>query len=187
MRSLSDPLSDPREGGHPFQFGLRSLLLLIFVSALLFGFIGRQLRLHREENQAIDELLKVEAYVDFESTDATWWEKLLGETELRSAHRVVLYADRVTDEHLSQVAHLRDLRYLYIRASGVTDAGIAHLAHLRHLRVLRLRYLDATDAALEQLKELDCLEELELLETSVTEEGVRDLQQARPGLTIHFN
>lgn len=173
--------------GRPFQFGLKSLLVLVLVSALAFGLVGRQLRLVRAENRAIDELLKVEAYVDFETTEAAWWERLLGEEEIRSAQRVVLYADSVTDEHVAQVAQLRRLQYLYIRAGGVTDAGIAHLADLDNLKVLRLRYLNLSDAALVRLRRLSSLEELELLETDVTEQGVIDLKRARPDLQIDFN
>jgi hypothetical protein len=84
--------------------------------------------------------------------------------------------------HLPTLAHLSELSL--IGNQTVTDAGAAHLARCPQLQVLRLKDTRLGDEALAELKSLPQLREVALEGSRVTEKGMADLEQARPGIRI---
>ncbi len=124
---------------------------------------------------------------------------------------VNLTCTATTDDRLTLLQDLPDVRTLNLGGTAITDAGLAHLEGLPRLQELYLPDTAITDAGLVHLKRLTSLHELDLSATRVTDEGlkalqgltqlhdlflgacrvtdkgVRQLQEALPGLTIHLS
>ncbi len=105
--------------------------------------------------------------------------------DLASLIEVRLGSTRITDAGLEAIKGLTHLQVLGLELTGVTDAGVAHLAGLKNLMSLNLYGTKVTDAALTHLRDLTHLRNLYLWQTQVTPEGVKKLQEARPGLDIN--
>lgn len=73
----------------------------------------------------------------------------------------------ITDVGLTNLAGLRNLRWLNLGSTRITDNGLAHLAGLRNLRTLDLGTTRISDAGLEHLKGLAQIDTLLLFETRV--------------------
>lgn len=87
----------------------------------------------------------------------------------------------VTDETLSLVAGLKDLRELDLSNTQVTDAGLARLAGLPRLERLRLANTAVTDAGLQShLAAYPALRELDLRGTQVSKESIAAWRGAQP-------
>jgi len=90
----------------------------------------------------------------------------------------------ISDAGLVRLATL-PLRTLRLDG-GIRDQGLAHLEKLAGLRAFSLTHcVLVTDAGLDRLPRLPQLEDLDLRWASrITEEGIRRLKTALPGLTI---
>ena len=82
---------------------------------------------------------------------------------------------RFTDDDLSSIAKLKNLRRLTIGRSSITNAGFVHLKNLNRLVYLSLSYSNISDAALSNLAGLNRLEKLDLFRTKVCGSGLRCL------------
>jgi hypothetical protein len=91
----------------------------------------------------------------------------------------------INNEALAHVKDLQQLQKLDLSKTRVTGAGLEALRGLSRLQKLDLQNCDGVDnAGLEHLKALKELQELNLKDTAVTDDGVRDLQAARPKLSV---
>ena len=132
---------------------------------------------------------------------------LKGLTQLQ---RLYLRNTQVTDSGLAHLKGLTQLQRLYVCNTQVTDSGMEHLKGLSQLQALWLGGTKVTDAGLEHLKGLSQLRGLGLGDTldckivtatgwehftarmaihtsdttTVTDEGVKKLQQALPNCQI---
>jgi internalin A len=86
--------------------------------------------------------------------------------ELRQLERLVLYGVNMTDDSLSALEGLTELRELSI-AGGVTDAGLKHLAPLTKLRHLDFQEATIAGDGLNHLQRMATLEELNLSRADV--------------------
>lgn len=85
----------------------------------------------------------------------------------------------VTDQTLTYLRGMANLRELDLNDSQVTDEGVAELAKLTALEVIRLRGTRITDVGLrEHLSRLPRLKRLDLRGTSVTAEALEEWKSA---------
>lgn len=73
---------------------------------------------------------------------------------------------------------------LDLNSLPLTDNGLSHLKTLKNLRILRLTKMQITDAGLEILAEIESLENVQLWNTAVTAVGVARLQSIRPDCEV---
>jgi hypothetical protein len=87
---------------------------------------------------------------------------------------------QVTDNDLSHLSDLTELRELDLWAADVSDAGIAALMPLINLQRLQLSQTKITDQGLQQLEAMSQLKELGLVGTQVSPGAVRRFRRQRP-------
>lgn len=94
-----------------------------------------------------------------------------------------LWQSTTSDAGLENIAGMTKLKRLNLDKCKVTDAGIAHLQGLQDLEFLHLGSTSVGDPGLEGLHGLKKLNKLEItFLPGVTDEGVRKLKEALPGL-----
>lgn len=113
----------------------------------------------------------------------------------------------ITDAGLENVEELTNLQELYLSGTKVTDAGLMHLramkqleilvlgrnfsdsatdhiSQLQNLKNLNLNGSRVTDTGLLSLGHMANLQEIQLYNTQVTDEGVRQFQEALPNCRV---
>jgi WD40 repeat protein len=104
---------------------------------------------------------------------------LRGLSRLRSLN---LKHNAISDEGVRELKALTGLRYLEMRNTGMTDARLGQLKGLKDLEALGLWGNPLTNACLPHLEELRQLRSLDLSGAEVSEEGLKRLRKALPGL-----
>ena len=101
--------------------------------------------------------------------------------------KITLNDTKVKDDDLEKLAGLKSLRSLSLYRTDVGDNALAHVAAIPNLEELELSYTRVTDQGLPRLKDLRRLNKLYLYGTNatVTDDGVKSLQQERPKLKIY--
>jgi Leucine-rich repeat (LRR) protein len=84
----------------------------------------------------------------------------------------------ITDENVTFIGTLGDLKALDISHNEVTDRGLAALSTLRKLRSLDLSFTRATDRTLPYLSDATDLAELDISSTDITGSGLAELNRA---------
>ncbi len=186
----------------PFQFSLRTLLLLVLVGGMAFGLIGSHLKWNREQRRA---LIKLDNFGQRQSlrlgkgsTTYTSGFKVVPEVNdgdiayirklfryLPDLESLTLEGSQISDRGLTCLAGLTGLKRLDLSSTKVSDLGLAHLQALPNLVDLDLANTQVTDAGLTNVATLANLEELDLCSSKVTEEGVAKLQRALPRCNIY--
>jgi hypothetical protein len=176
----------------PFQFGIRSLLVLTIVVALPCSWLAIGLR-QASNQQAAREAFAARggsAPYDYEldasrnwhriqpaqSPAPAWLHKVVGDDFFADVAVVNLADTSVTDAGLEHLKGLRQLRMLILGSTQVTDAGLEHLDGLNRLQVLYLMNTQVTDAGLKHLNGLSQLQEFVLSNTRVTDAGLEHLE-----------
>jgi hypothetical protein len=101
-------------------------------------------------------------------------------SKLRSLY---LYGTKVTDAGLRQLRHTSQMECLVLSPLN-TDASLECVAKMTSLNTLNLNGTRVTDRGLVHLNGLRNLRDVMLYDTSVTDEGVRKLQQALPNCKV---
>jgi Leucine-rich repeat (LRR) protein len=98
-----------------------------------------------------------------------------------------LYAPRLTDAGLAEVARLSSLKALYIYDHNLTNAGLAHLARLELLEELDLIGKGRlNDAGLVHLAKLPCLRYLLLQGKNFTDDGMAQIKNCSSLRILHL-
>lgn len=158
-----------------FRAALPAVGVLVVGVALLVGpaIISR--------NMAVDlgpreKIVSNERHVSLTAWDGTDYSFLASKPDI-----VVLQmanAD-VSDQTLSLLAKMAQLRELDLNDSSITDAGLAMLAELPNLETLRLRGTKITDAGFrETLLSKTSLKQLDLRQTAVSAETISEWKSA---------
>jgi hypothetical protein len=85
-----------------------------------------------------------------------------------------LAGDAITDEHLTLLKSISDIKWLNLANTAITNDGLAHLAELKLIK-LHLEKTSIGDAGLAHLKDQTELVYLNLYATKVTNEGLKQL------------
>jgi hypothetical protein len=170
------------------QFGIRSLLILTVVFALLFGWLTANKRYSRTRARIFNHIEDLggtaAAYPEMPNWICQWLEddfyKLFDSVQIDLSN-----AKDVDDAVLGLMAELRRVDYLDVSGTQIRGPGLAHLQG-KKLKVLNVCRTPMTDEGMEYLKHLEDLEQVYLGGTRVTELGVAELGEALPNTEIHF-
>jgi hypothetical protein len=190
------------------RFSLRTLLVVMALIAVVFGFVMKQAR---EQRLAVAAILESGGRVlyDFQPDDSEHvrgrldraqaesrrgparhiyiddpWEPrwLLDIVGLDCFHRVKQVSLRgpgAKDSTMEQVSRLSGVKRLGLYSTSITDAGLANIDNLNDLEYFEIDRCLITDAGLAHVGRLPNLMRLELSYVDVTDEGLRHLEGLR--------
>ena len=186
-----------------FQFGIRSLLVLVVVVALPCSWLAVALKQAREQKDAVAAIVKTRGRVFYDDgwlssiklsgfhvdlpgngSQPTWLCTLVGYDFVNDVAYVRM-RPTTTDSDLECFRRLPKTVAVSLCDTNVTDKALEHIKGLAHLKTLDLSLTKVSDVGLEQLKDLTELRQLDLGATGVTDEGVWKLQQALPNCQIY--
>ncbi len=174
----------------PFQFGIRTLLVLMVAVALPFSWLSVVLKKAREQGAAVESITKLggEVHYDYEADPTqvrmpdpklsvrSWLRKSLGDDFFADVISVYYRGGEVTDAGLEYLKGLTHLQYLGLINTRVTDEGMDRLRGLSQLERLWLNGTEVTDAGLKRLEGMPQLHWLDLCDTKVTDAGMEHLK-----------
>ncbi len=194
-----------------FRFSLRTLLIVVTVASMPFGWVGWRLKQVRRERATLTSVEKLGGDV----SDRSWFSGRVGRVhldnwqvsdlsplvELKNLKVLRLASTQMSDlsplaelknlkelglanallSDLSPLAELKNLEGLWLAKTQVSD--LSTLVELKNLERLWLVNMLVSD--LSTLAELKNLEWLWLHNTQVSDEQVQELRQALPNCEIH--
>ena len=176
----------PKRKRRWFQFSLRTLLIFTAIAAVAVGWLGKRMEQKRNEREAMEALVKLGCYVeyDYEMEDPNakppgpdWLRDVLGENFFSEVVcvSVMRRPPILSDSGLVNLKGLTQLQTLDLNGTKVTDAGLMHVIGLPRLDFLSLANTAVSDAGLPQLNGLPRLQTLNLTGTQVTDAGLARL------------
>lgn len=93
-------------------------------------------------------------------------------------------AGGLTDQHISQLPKMRQLRLLYVADSLISDSAVKHFQNFENLEILDISYTKIGDGAIPELKRLKKLRLLLIERAAFSEDGKRMLRQALPDCCV---
>jgi hypothetical protein len=173
-----------------FQFGVRSLLVIVVVLSVPLGWFAWETQRARRQREAVEAIKRADGRVLYDcefDENGDWWgpgiapripawmRKLLGHDFF--AEVVEIYLSDPDDAALSHVRKIGPFKtFVSYRSYKVTDIGLANFEGLTRLEVLALPGAQVTDAGLVHLKRLTLLQTLDLSGTDVTDAGLPKLK-----------
>jgi hypothetical protein len=173
-----------------FRYSLRTLLLLVTVISVGFGWLGIKVRQAQRQKEAVETIRKSNCFVaydyqidshDFYDSRETppgpvWLHKLFGIDFFGNVDCVFWRKSEIADADLVRLKEFTHLRFLHLDHPEIVDADLVHVQAFAKLKSLNLDKTQITDAGLAKLQSLTQLERLCLSETQVTDAGLAKLQ-----------
>jgi hypothetical protein len=170
-----------------FQFGVRSLLLFLVAVSVPLGWFAWEMERARRQREAVEWVERSGGWVFYGedySGDAgpfgpppqSLLQWLLGRNFWYEVDDVYLSTANITNDDLTKLRPLAELRSLDLDANQITDGGLKHVRQLTELRELLLAGADITDEGLTSLQTLTKLQHLGLTGTDVTDHGLEYLR-----------
>ena len=168
-----------------FQYGIRSLIVLVVGVAVPCSWLAVELRDAKEQRDAILVIARGGGGVVYDYQRFTvgrqefWSPALLSPVPLWL--RELLggdFFDRIglvrinTDAEMECLRRIRDVRSLTLDATKVTDAGLENVGGLVSLEELNLCGTGVTDEGLANIERLSNLKSMDLTNTKVTDKGL---------------
>ncbi|MCH7695097.1 MAG: hypothetical protein IIB73_02195, partial [Proteobacteria bacterium] len=157
-----------------YQFSFRTLLVVMLVSVVAVGWIGRRIQRAQRNRDFVSPV--EQAVIAIEKSGGHIVES---KHELR---RFQTLLEQVFDDPGNPGDRVRVLKVTYVVIGN--DAGLEHFRVLTDLQTLGLVGDDITDAGLEHLKGTSNLLVMTRLPDHLTEAGLKKLQQALPNCHI---
>jgi hypothetical protein len=170
-----------------FQYGIRSLLFLTVIVAILCNWCVEGVKQANRQQEAVLALHYSGGSVKFDnglylngitpSPDKqpcpVMLRTMLGDDYFRKVIFIDLGNEKsVSDSRLKSIEGLSDLETLHLEFTNISDAGSEHLKGLKQLRMLDLSGTKITDEGLIFLKNLLRLKNLYLFQTNITDVGL---------------
>lgn len=171
---------------HPFQFTLRSLLLLVISVAITSTWFGVEWKRERNEYELGVAIQQAGGRA---GGPLTLLSRLLGDGHLVAVQNLEFgskYKLPVTDTDLLRLKELRQLVSLSISRGEVTDSGLEHLREHHYLMALSLNDTKITDAGLVNLAKIGHIRHLSLEDSRITDEGLVHLCALRELSCVHL-
>jgi hypothetical protein len=172
------------------RFSLRSFLLFVLILSFVLGWLGKLQLRTRQQRAIIAQIKQVHGSVSYQTPGAETLQSVppLGPLLLRQLVGDEAFTDvrsvsfprtaNVTDETLTLLFQLPEIREVGLSGKGLTEDGVAHLARLPKLRDLYISHVTA--AGLRRLASAHELRELVLSFHDTDDDvisGVADLKQ----------
>jgi len=181
-----------------FQFGIRSLLALAVVIAVLCSWFSMSVREARRQREVVVAIIKHGGNVRYEwdlpgsrELGPLWLVDLLGEDFFSNAVAVSSSNWSFSDNDLERLAEFLEklprLCMLQLCYTQLTDAGLVHLEELRDLKCLSLDSCRIADVGLSHLKGMSELVVLSLDDTDITDAGLGHLAGMTSLRVLHLN
>lgn len=160
-----------------YQYRLRSLMVLMVVLCLGFGWLGDRIRRIVAERSAVPQI------------QAIGGRSIYGVTE-GARHN---FRTKLEDEMLYTIdeglRNMLGVDHTFVNSveldnTGVTDADLAILDGLSYLEYLTLSNTQITDAGLLHLYDFSYLQIVDVTNTQVTDEGVKKLEDVLPNCRV---
>jgi hypothetical protein len=136
----------------PFQFGIRTLLVLTAVVAWPFSWLAVNMKRAREQKESV-AVGRLDGFVGYawaydnhtpdgkwlsnaQPPEPAWLRNLLGDDFFSDV--VFLCILHATDSDLAQLKRLKHLQGLALDHTQITDVGLTHIAELAQLRQVSL-------------------------------------------------
>jgi hypothetical protein len=115
------------------------------------------------------------------------WETQVALVQAQEAHGVAISRQRITDEHLRELAGLTYLIELELGDSDVTCAGVQQLQQCPNLRRLTLRRQLVNDALFAEICRLPAIRYLNLPRSSLIDDGLAAVAQRPELVQLRFS
>lgn len=175
-------------GRRRFQIGLRSLLVVVAIAAVLSFRAARIYRSARDQRAVIEGIAEGGGIVQFDRGvwPPDWLREAVGEEYFRRASVVDFGSNRgrkpgtgepkATDENLKLLESLADVEALELgHHEEVDDRALAHLEPLKKLSVLYLQWTGVRGPGLEHVARLPRLHSISLSHAALGDEGLEHL------------
>jgi hypothetical protein len=159
-----------------FQYGIRSLMLLVVAVAVAFSWVAVEMRNERRQGEAASAIRKARGGVE---SQWTWLGRVLRDRSLVRVKKVVVPEGSVAGDVFVHFGEIRELRLLGLSNGQVTDAGLVYLQGLKQLQGLCLDDTQVTDAGLVHLRGSKQLRRLDLNRTRITDAGLVHLRELK--------
>ncbi len=158
-------------GGRPFQFRLKTMMLVFLAVSLPLGWIGFRIGQLRAQAALAKQLEDLNLSLNYRYGNL-YWVSFIGTD-----------ADRFDASVLARLKRLPKLTHVDLQGMPITDDDLAYLEGMR-LEAVYLADTRITDAGLARLESLIELSHLDVSNTAVTAEGVEKLRRKIPNLSV---
>jgi len=188
-----------------FQFGIRSLLVLVVIVAIPSSWFSVKMRAAQRQREAVESINdRGPVWIDYDRgfgngsigigliynsvpPDPPWPRRVLGDDFFRDVVKIVFVSSQdFSDNDVRHLKSLPKLEALVLYDCDCSDASLENLKGLTNLRTVFLDNAPVTDDGLRHLKRLKNLDYLGLMNTQVTDEGARELRRALPNCEIEY-
>ena len=165
------------------HFGLRSVFILITISAIGLGILAHRNKMQRTVQELIDRNLSVSfdyqrdpsgGYLaETQSPTPRWLRRVVGEDYFRTVIAVRHMGNvDIRDEDMRHLGSFPDLVVLDLHNNRISRAGLHQIAHLTMLKRLDLRDNWVEDAGLQELSGMTNLRHLDISENKFSDAGL---------------
>jgi hypothetical protein len=147
-----EPAATPKLKRRWLQFTTRALLVVVTVSGVTLGVVGKGER-QRRAVAAVEALGGTVKYPsDWDERERSWLHGWLPRDWIENAVYVELANRSLHDDDLVHFRNLPTVEEAWIGSGRITDAGLAHLRGLKRSHTLVLGHTRLTKSGIEELR-----------------------------------